>query len=114
VLLWLSNDDVVTRIVRYLPPFWTGPDVFPSRDHSLLDSDGRTVASYLGELDDGTFAGTRIEVDVLQELASGRPPMAVLARAILAGSYDALGPLADALDEADDPRGSQVRGWIKT
>ena len=37
------------------------------RYHSLLlGSDGTTVAGYLGELDDGTFAGTRIEVDVLQ------------------------------------------------
>jgi hypothetical protein len=112
VLLWLSDADVVTRIVRYLPPFWAGPDVFPARDHSLLDSDGTTAAAFLNELDDSTFAGTRIEVDVLQELAAGRPPAAVLARAVLAGSYDALGPLADALDEADDPRGPRVRSTI--
>src|SRR5581483_194964 len=39
VLLWLG-EEAVTRIVRYLPPFWTGPDVFPSRGHSLLGSDG--------------------------------------------------------------------------
>lgn len=114
VLLWLSEDDAVTRIVKYLPPFWTGPDVFPSREHSLLGSDGTTVLAYVDELDDGTFIGTRIEVDVLQDLvASGRYPLAPLALAILDGAYDGLGPLADALEEADDPRAAQGRAWIK-
>lgn len=113
VLLWLSEDDAVTRIVKYLPPFWTGPEVFPSRELSLLDSDGTTVGASAAELD-GTFVGTRIEVDVLQDLAaSGRYPLAPLARAILDGAYDGLGPLADALEEADDPRAAQVRAWIK-
>jgi hypothetical protein len=114
VLLWLAGDDAVTRIVRYLPPFWTGPDVFPSRDHSLLGSDGTTVDAYLKELDDGTFAGARIEVDVLQEVASsGRDPLAPLAQAVLDGAYEALGPLADALEEAGDARAPQVRAWVK-
>jgi hypothetical protein len=61
VLLWLAEDDTVTRIVKYLPPFWTGPDVFPSHTHSLLGSDSTTVIAYINELDDGTFVGTRIE-----------------------------------------------------
>jgi hypothetical protein len=109
VLLWLAGDDSVTRIVRYLPPFWTGPDVFPSGTHSLLGADGTTVVAYMNELDDGTFVGTRIEVDVLHELASsGRDPLARLARAVLDGAHDALGPLADALEEADGPRSPQV------
>jgi hypothetical protein len=109
VLLWLAPDDSVTRIVKYLPPFWTGPDVFPSRAHSLLGSDGTTVAAYIDELDDGTFVGTRIEVGLLQELASTRRgPLALLARAVLDGEHDALGPLADALEEADGPRACQV------
>ena len=55
----------------------------------------------------------RHEVDVLQELASsGRYPVAPLARAVLDGAHDALGPLADALEEAGDPQAPQVRGWI--
>jgi hypothetical protein len=109
VLLWLAEDDSVTRIVKYLPPFWTGPDVFPSRTHSLLGADGTTVVAYADELDDGTFLGTRIEVDVLQELvSSGRYPVAPLAQAVLDGAHDALGPLTDALEEADDPRSRQV------
>jgi len=109
VLLWLARDDSVTRIVKYLPPFWTGPDVFPSRTHSLLGADGTTVVAYIDELDDGTFVGTRIEVDVLRELASsGRYPLAPLARAVLDGEHDALGPLADALEAADDLRSLQV------
>jgi hypothetical protein len=112
VLLWLGEDDAVTRIVKYLPPFWTGPDVFPSREHSVLGADGRTVG--LTEDADATFAGTRIEVDVLQELAaSGRYPMASLAQAIIDGGHDALGPLADALEEAGDVRAGQVRGWVR-
>jgi hypothetical protein len=115
VLLWHTKDDAVTRIVRYVPPFWTGPDVFPSAEHSLLDSDATTVSAFTPELDDGPFVGTRIEVDVLQALeASGRYPLAPLARVILDGSYDALRPLADALEEADDPRAPQVRAWIRT
>jgi hypothetical protein len=110
VLLWLAEDDAVTRIVKYLPPFWTGPEVFPSRTHSLLGWDGTTVVAFINELDDGTFIGTRIEVTVLQELASsGQDPFAPLARAVLDGMHDALGPLADALEETGDPRGSQVR-----
>jgi hypothetical protein len=114
MLLWLAEDDAVARIVKYLPPFWTGPDVFPSREHSLLGSDGTTVVAYIDELDDGTFVGTRMEVDVLQDLASsGRYPLAPLARAILDGAYDGLGPLADALEEVDDPRAVQIRAWIK-
>ncbi len=109
VLLWLARDDSVTRIVKYLPPFWTGPDVFPSPTHSLLGADGTTVCAYMDELDDGTFAGTRIEVDMVQELASsGQYPLAPLAQSVLDGGYDALGPLKDALEEADDPRSSQV------
>jgi hypothetical protein len=109
VLLWLARDDSVTRIVKYLPPFWTGPDVFPSRTHSLLAADGTTVVAYINELDDGTFVGTRIEVNVLQELvSSGRYPLAPLAQEVLDGSYDAIGPLADALEEADDPRKHQI------
>ena len=63
--------------------------------------------------------------DVLQELASsGRYPVAPLARAVLDGAQDALGPLADAqdalgpladaLEEAGDPQARQVRGWINT
>ena len=57
----------------------------------------------------------RREVDVLQELASsGRYPVAPLARAVLDGAHDALGPLADALEEAGDPHARQVRGWINT
>jgi hypothetical protein len=109
VLLWLARDDSVTRIVKYLPPFWTGPDVFPSRTHSLLGADGTTVGAYINELDDGTFVGIRIEVDVLQELASsGRYPLVPLAQAVLDGSHDALGPLADALEEANDPRAHQI------
>lgn len=112
LVLWLAKDDTVTRIVKYLPPFWAGPDIFPSRTHSLLGSDGRTVAAFLKELDDGSFAGTRIEVDVLQELEfSGREPLVSLARAVLASEYDALGPLADALEEANDSRATQVRAW---
>jgi hypothetical protein len=109
VLLYLPRDDSVTRIVKYLPPFWTGPDVFPSRSHSLLGADGTTVLAFNKELDDGTFVGTRIEVDVLQQLASsGRYPVAALAQAVLDGAHDALGPLVDALKEADDPRSAQV------
>jgi hypothetical protein len=105
---------LVDRIVRYCPPFWTAPGVFPSREHSLLDSDGTTVGAYLDELDNGTFIGTRIEVDVLHELAAtGRYPQVPLARAILGGAHDAIGPLADALDEADDPRAPQIRAWVK-
>jgi hypothetical protein len=54
-------------------------------------------------------------VVVLQDLAdSGRYPLAPLARVILDGAYDGLGPLADALEEADDPRAPQVRAWFKT
>jgi hypothetical protein len=114
VLLWLGQDDAVTRIVRYLPPFWTGPIVFPGRAHSLLGSDSTTVGAYLKELDDGTFTGTRIEVDLLQELESaGREPLAPIARAVLDGDHEALGPLADALEEAGDPRAPQVRAWVK-
>ena len=57
----------------------------------------------------------RREVDVLQELASsGRYLVAPLARAVLDGRHDALGPLADALEEAGDPQARQVRGWINT
>ena len=57
----------------------------------------------------------RREVDVLQELASsGRYPVAPLARAALDGAQDALGPLADALEEAGDPQARQVRGWVNT
>jgi hypothetical protein len=67
----------------------------------------------------------RREVDVLQELASsGRYPVAPLARAVLDGAQDALGPLADAqdalgpladaLEETGDPQARQVRGWINT
>jgi hypothetical protein len=53
--------------------------------------------------------------DVLQELASsGRYPVAPLARAVLDGALDALGPLADALEEAGDRHARQVRGWINT
>jgi hypothetical protein len=52
---------------------------------------------------------------LLQELvSSGRYPLAPLARAILDGTHDALGPLADALEEADDPRAPEVRTWFKT
>jgi hypothetical protein len=113
VLLWLAEDDSVARIVKYLPPFWAGPEVFPARKYSLLDADGATAAS-LDELDNGAFIGTRVEVDVLQELSStGRGPLALLAQAVLDGAYDGLGPLADALEEADDPRAPQVRAWIK-
>jgi hypothetical protein len=109
LLLWLGEDDSVTRIVKYLPPFWTGPDVFPSRSHSLLDADGTTVSAYIHELDDGTFVGIRIEADVLQGLAfAGRYPLAALAQAVLDGAHDALGPLTDALEEAGDPRSGQV------
>jgi hypothetical protein len=93
VLLWLAPDDTVTRIVKYLPPWWTGPDVH--------------------DFHNGTFVGIRIEVDVLQEFASSeRYPLAPLARAILDGTHDAIGPLADALEEAGDARAPQVRGWI--
>jgi hypothetical protein len=114
VLLWLGDDEAVARIVLYYPPFWTAPGVFPSREHSLLDSDGTTVGAYLDELDDGTFIGTRIEVDVLHELeSSGRYPQVPLARAVLSGAHDAIGALADALEEADDPRAHQVRAWVK-
>jgi hypothetical protein len=114
-LLWLGDEEAVARVTRYYPPFWTSPDVFPSREHSLLGSDGTTVAAYLGELDSGAFVGTRIEVDVLHELeSSGRYPQVPLARAVLSGATDAILPLADALDEADDPRASQVRAWAKT
>ena len=114
VLLGLGDDETVARIVRYYPPFWSTPDVFPSREHSLLDSDGSTVNAYLDELDNGTFVGTRIEVDMLQELESaGQYPLAPLARAILSGAHDGLGPLADALDEVDDPRAARVRAWTK-
>jgi hypothetical protein len=115
VLLWLGDDEAVARIVRYYPPFWTAPGVFPSREHSLLDSDGTTASAYIGELAEGTFIGTRIEVNMLHELeSSGRYPQVPLARAILSGAHDAIGPLADALDEADDPRAPQVRAWVKT
>jgi hypothetical protein len=93
VVLWLGEDDAVTRIVKYFPPFWS---FFPSRTYSLLGSES-------------PFAGSRIEVDVLQELAaSGRAPWAPLARAVLDGAHDALGPLADALEEAGDPRAARV------
>jgi hypothetical protein len=113
VVLWLADDDTVTRIIKYLPPFWTGPDVFPSRAHSLLGADGTTVVAYIDELDDGTFIGDRIEVDVLQELASsGCYPIAQLSQAVLDSEYDAIGPLGDALEEAGDARTHQVRAWI--
>jgi hypothetical protein len=114
VVLWLSPDDTVTRIVKYLPPFWAGPDVFSSPAGSLLGSDGTTVFGFISQLDDGTFAGTRIEVDLLQEFASsGCGPLAPLAQAVLDGALDALGPLADALEEVNDPRAPQVRAWSK-
>jgi hypothetical protein len=109
VLLWLGENEAVKRMVRYLPPFWAGPDLFPSRNHSLLNSDGTTVDALANELDNGTFKGTRIEVDVLQEIESSRhEPMASLARAAL-DDVDALGPLVDALKEAGDPRADQIR-----
>jgi hypothetical protein len=114
VLLWLGEDDEVARTVRYLPPFWAGPELFPSRTISLLDSDGTTVNSFIDQLDDDTFIGRRIELDVLQELeSSGLYPLSPLARAIIDCKYEALGPLVDALEEADDPRTPQVRCWLK-
>lgn len=114
VLLWLAKDESVERMVRYYPPFWTGPDLFPSDDHSLLGEEGTTVAAYLNELEDGTFTGTRIELNVLHELeATDRYPLAPLAKAILTGQLDAIPPLIDALEEAGDPRATQVWGWKK-
>jgi hypothetical protein len=114
VLLWLADDDSVARIVKYLPPFWAGPDIFPSHEGSLLGSDTTTVVSFISQLDDGTFVGTRVEVDVLQGLSSsGRGAIASLAQAVLDCQYDALGPLADALEEDDDARAAQIRAWVK-
>jgi len=113
VLLWLADDESVERMARYYPPFWAGPGLFPSEEHSLLGSDGTTVAAYLKELDDGTFTGTRIELDLLHELdATDRYPVAPLARAVLAGQLDAIPPLIDALEEAGDPRAELAWAWM--
>ena len=86
-----------------------------SSTHSLLDADGTTVGAFIGELEDGTFVVTRIEMNLIQDLiASSLDPVAPLAREVLNGKHDALLPLVDALQEADDPRSQLVRGWLKT
>jgi hypothetical protein len=109
VLLYLGEDDTVMRIVRYLPAFWTDLELFPNREHSPFDADGDVWVN------DGTFVGMRIEVDLMQEIASsGRYPLAPLAQAILDGDPDPLGPLADALEEAGDPRAAGVRAALAT
>lgn len=113
VLVWLAEEDEsVERMVRYYPPFWTGPDLFPSEGHSLLDADG-TVHAHHPELDN-TFTGTRVELDLLHTLAdSDRYPLAPLARAVLAGQLDAIAGLIDALEETGDPLAARVWRWRK-
>lgn len=97
LLVWLDEHDSVSRILKCLPPLWADHELFP----------GEWGSPYA--LDSGEFAGVRIEVDVLQDLeASGRQPVATLARAVLDGDNDALGPLADALEEAFGPQAPQV------
>jgi hypothetical protein len=109
VLLWLAENKSVSRMVRYYPPFWTGPHLFPCDDHSVLDADGTVRADH----DNATFTGNRIELDVLHALAdSGRYPLAPLAKAVLAGQLDAIPPLIDALEEANDPLAARVWGWL--
>ena len=62
LLLYLNrNKDWAIRCVKYDPPFWHGPDIFPS-DHSLIGHNGETVIGFIEDLDNGTFVGDIVEL----------------------------------------------------
>lgn len=114
LLLWLAENDTVTRFVRYSPPFWSGLDICPAVTDPVLGHDGSAVVEYVDDPENYTFVGHRIELHVLQEIeSSGSYPQAMLARALFDGDTSAVYPLADALEEAGDPGASRVRSWIK-
>lgn len=56
----------------------------------------------------------RLVVNVLHALeGSDRYPLAPLAKAVLTGQLDAIPPLIDALEEANDPLAARVWAWKK-
>ncbi|KAA5535694.1 hypothetical protein FYK55_28325 [Roseiconus nitratireducens] len=62
LLIYLNRDrDQAVRCVKYSPPFWVGPDLFPA-EHSLIKHDGGTVISFIDDLENGTFAGEITEL----------------------------------------------------
>lgn len=111
VLLGLAEDDTVGSMVKCVPPFWKGPELFPAS--SVIDHDGAVLLSSVEQLKDGGFVGQCIELDVLQDIEhDGRSPQTELARLLFEGDASARFPLIDALEEAGDARVSQVRSWF--
>ncbi len=61
-LIWLSQDERVEEIVKYTPPFWHGPSLFPETEYSLLNHKCSFRCGHPDELNDLKFLGTRIKL----------------------------------------------------
>lgn len=113
LLITLDSDDHVERATIFDPPFWQGVALAGVDPESTIDCSAQVSwATRLQLRDSAPFAGYRIELTTLQQLADEGGDPAELARAALDGGREALLPLHDALAERGDPRAADVRSWL--